>query len=115
MGPREIIEKWVEAFNRANADELAAFYHDEALNHQMPNEPVIGKNAIREMFRQEFSMAEMTCIPVQILEDGDWAALEWKDPNGMRGCGFFQVVKDKIMVQRGYWDKASMLRLSTNK
>ena len=46
----------------------------------------------------------------QILEDGEWAILEWKDPLGLRGCGFFQVIEGKIKLQRGYWDKLSFLR-----
>jgi hypothetical protein len=33
-----------------------------------------------------------------------------KDPLGLRGCGFFQVVDDKIKFQRGYWDKLTFLR-----
>ena len=45
-----------------------------------------------------------------IFEDGQWAILEWKDPLGLRGCGFFQVVNGKILFQRGYWDKLSFLK-----
>ena len=33
------------------------------------------------------------------------------NPNGLRGCGFFKVVDDKIVFQRGYWDKLSFYRL----
>ncbi len=56
------------------------------------------------MFRREFASAQMVCIPENIFEDGDWAILEWKDPNGLRGCGFFQIKNDKIKFQRGYRD-----------
>ena len=52
----------------------------------------------------------MTCLVDQVFEDGDWAILEWKDPLGLRGCGFFQVKEEKIVFQRGYWDKLSFLR-----
>ena len=45
-----------------------------------------------------------------IFEDKDWAILEWKDPLGLRGCSFFQIKEDKIIFQRGYWDKLSFLR-----
>jgi hypothetical protein len=30
---------------------------------------------------------------------------EWRDPLGVRGCGFFWVKDDRIMFQRVYWDK----------
>ena len=39
------------------------------------------------------------------------AILEWSDPLGLRGCGFFHIVDDKIAFQRGYWDKLSFLKL----
>ena len=53
---------------------------------------------------------EMTTIVENIFEDGQWAILEWRDPLGLRGCGFFHVVKGKIVFQRGYWDKLSFLK-----
>ena len=110
--PRQIIEKWVEAFNSANIDLLESLYAANAINHQMPNEPVIGKIAIGEMFRSEFSVApEMHCIPIQIIEEGDWAVLEWKDPKGFRGCGFFEIRNGLIHTQRGYWDRLTFNKL----
>ena len=72
---------------------------------------MIGCGAIRKMFEDEFSEAEMVCIVDNIFEDGQWAILEWRDPIGLRGCGFFQVVNGKILFQRGYWDKLSFLKL----
>ena len=45
-----------------------------------------------------------------VFEEGEWAILEWRDPLGLRGCGFFHVVGGKIVFQRGYWDKLSFLR-----
>jgi len=62
------------------------------------------------MFEEEFDQADMTCIIENLLEDGDWAILEWKDPLDLRGCGFFKIEDDKIVFQRGYWDKLSFLQ-----
>lgn len=53
----------------------------------------------------------MVCIAENLFQDGPWANLEWRDPKGLRGCGFFRVQSGKIAVQRGYWDKLSFLRL----
>lgn len=111
MKPKELIQQWVKCFNKADAEGLAALYHEDAINHQVANEPIHGKAAIRAMFADEFATAEMTCIVEQIFEDGEWAILEWKDPLGLRGCGFFQVIDGKIKFQRGYWDKLSFLRM----
>jgi limonene-1,2-epoxide hydrolase len=104
------VEAWVEAFNRADVEALAGLYAEDAINHQVANEPVIGREAIRVMFSREFAQAEMVCIPENVFEDGDWAVLEWRDPKGLRGCGFFQVIGGRIAFQRGYWDKLSFLR-----
>lgn len=111
MKPRELVKAWVDAFNRADADGLAAFYAEHAVNHQVAERPVEGRDAIRAMFAREFAHAEMVCIPEHIFEDGEWAILEWRDPKGLRGCGFFHVRDGKIQFQRGYWDKLSFLRL----
>ncbi len=112
MKPKELIEQWVKAFNEGDAEKITNFYHSDAINHQVANEPVVGKGAILKMFKTEFSQAEMTCIVENIFEDNDWGILEWKDPLGLRGCGFFQIVDGKIKFQRGYWDKLSFLRLN---
>lgn len=111
MRPKELVEKWVEAFNTADAEAIAEFYAEDAINHQVAESPVEGKAAIKEMFRREFAQADMICIVENIFEDGEWAILEWKDPLGLRGCGFFHVKEDKIIFQRGYWDKLSFLIL----
>ena len=41
------------------------------------------------MFVNEFATAKMVCMVENIFEDGEWAIIEWKDPLGLRGCGFF--------------------------
>jgi ketosteroid isomerase-like protein len=111
MTPREIVRRWVERFNEGDADGLAALYADSATNHQVANEPIVGHAAIHAMFVHEFASAEMHCIPEHIFEEGEWAILEWRDPLGLRGCGFFHIQDGLIVFQRGYWDKLSFLRL----
>jgi hypothetical protein len=110
MTPRQVVEEWVRRFNSGDADGLAELYHEDAVNHQVVQEPIAGKVAIREMFRREFAAADMTCIPEVIYEAGNVAILEWRDPLGLRGCGFFTVMDDRIVFQRGYWDKLSFLK-----
>lgn len=110
MRPRDILIAWIDAFNRADADALADFYAEDAINHQVANEPVVGKAAIRQMFAEEFARADMVCIVENLFEDGEWAIIEWKDPLGLRGCGFFQIREGHIQFQRGYWDKLSFMK-----
>ena len=110
MRPRELVATWVDAFNRADAVHLASLYSETAINHQVAESPVVGRAAIREMFVAQFAAAEMVCIVEHIFEDGEWAMLEWRDPLGLRGCGFFRILDDQIVFQRGYWDKLTFLR-----
>lgn len=91
MSPKQLVSAWVDAFNQGNADKITEFYASDAINHQVAN-------------------AKMVCIVENIFEDGDWAILEWKDPIGLRGCGFFKVENSLITFQRGYWDKLSFLK-----
>lgn len=110
MQPRQVVQAWVDAFNRADVDALATFYTEDAVNHQVAESPLYGRQAIREMFASGFAAAKMVCVVENIFEDGEWAILEWRDPLGLRGCGFFHVIDGKIAFQRGYWDKLTFLR-----
>ena len=111
MRPREVVRAWVEAFNRADADALAGLYEEGAVNHQVAEDPVEGRAAIHAMFADGFARATMVCLVENFFEDGEWAILEWRDPLGLRGCGFFRVREGRIAFQRGYWDKLSFLKL----
>ena len=96
MNPKKIVELWVEVFNRGDADALAEFYSDEAINHQVAEIPVEGKVAIREMFAKEFASAEMVWLVENIFEDGEWAILEWKD---LEVAVFFMCRMEKLFFK----------------
>ena len=48
MTPVELVEKWVELFNAGDADGLAGLYAEGAVNHQVTQEPVEGRENIQE-------------------------------------------------------------------
>ena len=110
LSPSSLVSAWVAAFNRQDVDALAGMYAEDAVNHQVAEAPVVGREAIRTMFAAGFAAAEMVCIVENLFEDGEWAILEWRDPLGLRGCGFFHLVEGRIVFQRGYWDKLTFLR-----
>ncbi|MBI1305743.1 MAG: steroid delta-isomerase [Bacteroidetes bacterium] len=110
MRPKELILKWVDAFNEGDPEKLAGLYHENAVNHQVVREPIKGRDTIKNMFEEEFSNANMVCLIETLFEDGEWAILEWRDPEGLRGCGFFHIQNDLIVFQRGYWDQLTFLR-----
>jgi len=111
MTPKQIVEIWIDRFNAGDVAGLVELYRPDAVNHQVTQEPVEGRDNIRAMFEREFAVAEMTCIAEAIHEAGDVVALEWRDPLGLRGCGFFTIRGGRIAFQRGYWDKLSFLKM----
>lgn len=111
MTPTDLIRSWIEKFNAADADGLAELYAPDAINDQVVfSAPLHGREAIKEMFEIEFSRATMVCIEERIYECDDTAILQWRDPLGLRGCGFFQLKDDQIVHQRGYFDQLSFFK-----
>ena len=49
MKPKELIENRDSLFNKGSANELAELYHSDAINHQVANEPVNGKEVDLEL------------------------------------------------------------------
>ena len=49
MKPRNVVEDWVEAFNKADADLISSYYSENAVNHQVAEKEVAGKAAIRDV------------------------------------------------------------------
>lgn len=110
MTPKQLVQEWVRRFNAGDVDGLAALYAGDAINHQVVMEPLRGRQAIRRMCEVEFGRATMTCIAEHLLEDAERAVLEWRDPGGLHGCGFFQVRDDRIVLQHGDFDQLSFFR-----
>jgi hypothetical protein len=102
---------FVAKFNAADIDGLANMYAEDAINEQaVLREPLIGRAAIRRLLEVDFARAKMTCIEERIYECGDTAILQWKDPIGLKGCGFFQFRNGQIVHQKGYFDQLSFFK-----
>lgn len=112
MTPHDVVQDWIEKFNNADTEGLACLYAMDAINDQIVfSEPLNGRIAIKEMFEIEFSRATMVCIEERIYECGDTAILQWRDPLGLRGCGFFKIKNDLIVHQKGYFDQLSFFKV----
>jgi limonene-1,2-epoxide hydrolase len=110
MTPVELVEIYVEAFNNVDIETLTGLYADDAVNHQVVTDPVIGREAIGKMFQYELTKTPMVCIVENIFEKDEWVVLEWKEPLGFRGCEIFRIVNGKIKLQRGYYDTSCFLK-----
>ena len=111
MSPTELIRQWINHFNAGDIHALANMYAEDAINEQAVfAEPLCGRDAIRKLLETDFARAQMVCIEERIYECGDTAILQWKDPIGLQGCGFFQFQDGKIIRQKGYFDQLSFFR-----
>lgn len=111
MSPTELIRQWIDYFNDGDIDGLASLYAKDAVNEQAVfSEPLRGRDAIRKLLEIDFSRAKMVCIEERIYECGDTAILQWKDPIGLKGCGFFQFENEKIVHQKGYFDQLTFFK-----
>lgn len=125
MNSKELLQKWIEAFQSCDVDAVAECYADDAVNFQIAaGEPAIGKEQIRKDTAEFFKGFPDAWSRVEnIIADGDRAAWEWvgggtftgefygASPTGksftIHGCGFFKFKDGKIVEQHGYWDKLS--------
>ena len=48
MSARETVEQWLSRFNAGDAEGIAALYARDAINDQVPLQPVVGRTAIAE-------------------------------------------------------------------
>lgn len=111
MTPTELMREWVAKFNEADIQGLAEMYMEDAVNEQaVLAEPLVGRTAIRKLLEVDFARAKMVCIEERIYECGDTAILQWRDPLGLKGCGFFQFRDEKICHQKGYFDQLSFFK-----
>ena len=39
LSPKEVVNKWVDAFNASDVDMISSLYDNNATNHQVANEP----------------------------------------------------------------------------
>lgn len=122
---KELLQNWIDAFQRRDTEAVVACYAAEAVNFQVAaGEPAVGIERIRTDTAEFFRAFPDAWSKVEnIIEDGDRAAWEWigggtfegafygAAPTGrsfeIRGCGFFHFKDDLIVFQRGYWDKLS--------
>ena len=101
MTPKEVLEKWIDCFNASDVEGIAALYADDAVNHQVANAPVAGKEAIRRMFAGEFATAKMVCIVENIFEDGEWGYIGMERPIGVAWLRLLPYQKQSYCISEG--------------
>ncbi|MGA2143661.1 MAG: limonene-1,2-epoxide hydrolase family protein [Bryobacteraceae bacterium] len=107
-----LIRRFLEACVRADPDEFAGYFTEDAIWWNAPWEPVEGREAIRETLRR--GADRMIALPWEIrhiVADGDIVMVERVD-NFQVGekrarvpsMGIFELRHGKIAAWRDYWD-----------
>ena len=54
LRPKEVVCKWVDAYNNHDVEKITSLYHENATNHQVANEPVVGIEGFEQCSRMIF-------------------------------------------------------------
>ncbi len=112
------VRRFLEACVRADAEEFASYFTEDAVWWNAPWPAVVGRDAIRETLRR--GAERMTAIPWEvrhIVADGDVVLTERVD-HFLIGAtcisvpcmGIFELRDDRIAAWRDYWDLAQFER-----
>ncbi len=107
-----LIRRFIDACVRADADELAGYFSEDAVWWNAPWKPVVGREAIRETFRR--GAQQMTARPWEIrhilARDGVVLTervdrfLVGDTPVDVPCMGAFELRDGRIAAWRDYWD-----------
>ncbi|HEY4397448.1 MAG TPA: limonene-1,2-epoxide hydrolase family protein [Acidimicrobiia bacterium] len=110
--PLELVRRFCAVWSNVNPDEIAEFFSDDAVYHNIPMDPLTGRDAIKTFIAGFAGGAEQIDFRVRhIVADGDVVLTERVDvfvlPNGkveLPVMGTFEVKDGKIAAWRDYFD-----------
>lgn len=109
---REIIREFIEAWSRLDATELADYFAEDGVYHNMPTGPVKGRDNVRKFIKGFLSNWTATNWDVlNLVAEGDVVIAERLDRTrigekkvDLPCCGVFEMKAGKIAVWRDYFD-----------
>ncbi|GAB4331683.1 MAG: limonene-1,2-epoxide hydrolase family protein [Dehalococcoidia bacterium] len=114
----DVVRDFCAAFSRLDVDEVMGYFTDDAVYHNMPAQPLNGKDAIRQAiqaFLGNWSRTQWDIL--NIAADGDivftervdriWAGDKHVD---LPIAGVFEVRDGKIAAWRDYFDMGTYLK-----
>ena len=110
--PIELVRRFCAVWSNVNPDEIAEFFTDDAVYHNIPMAPLTGRDAIKTFIAGFAGGAKQIDFRVNnIVADGDVVLTERVDvfelPNGkveLPVMGTFEVKDGKIAAWRDYFD-----------
>jgi limonene-1,2-epoxide hydrolase len=113
-----IIREFIAAWSHLDADELADYFTDDGVYHNMPSVPVSGRDnicALISNFIGNWTNTEWVIVTIMaqanvvIAERMDRTRLGEKSVD-LRCCGVFEMRDGKIAAWRDYFDMATYTR-----
>ena len=113
----EIVSAFVAEFDAEHPDPrvLAKYFSDDAVYHNMPMEPAVGIDAVRDALVGVSQLSHRGWETVHQAASGDVVLNERVDRFVLNGkeievlvCGVFEIRDGKIAAWRDYFDMASM-------
>ncbi len=114
----EIVGRFLAAWPRLDAAELASYFTEDGVYHNMPMAPVAGRAAIEAMIRGFTANWSATDWEIRhLVAEGDVVFSERIDRSVVGGkrvelpcAGVFEMRSGKIAVWRDYFDLATYTR-----
>ena len=115
--PETIVREFCATWPERSIDRLLAFFTDDALYHNMPMEPVTGKDGIREVMNLFVPAEDLEAEIVHLAVRGNVVFTERIDRMTLGGkrvvlpcAGVFEIRDGKIAAWRDYFDLATWQR-----
>ena len=115
--PEAMIREFCAAWPERNVEKLLGYFTDDALYHNMPMEPVTGKNGIREVLNLFIPAEDVEAEITQLATRGNIVFTERIDRMTFGGkkvvlpcAGVFEIRDGKIATWRDYCDLATWQR-----
>jgi limonene-1,2-epoxide hydrolase len=115
--PETIVREFCASWPERSIDRLLAFFTDDALYHNMPMEPVTGKDGIREVMNLFVPAEDLEAEIVHLAVRGNVVFTERIDRMTLGGkrvvlpcAGVFEIRDGKIAAWRDYFDLATWQR-----
>ena len=107
-----IVRDFITAWSRLNPSELASYFSEDGVYHNMPSEAVVGRDNIERFIAGFIRPWESTDWEViSLLADGDIVMVERLDKTVVAGSpvnlpcfGYFQLTNGEITLWRDYFD-----------
>ena len=112
----EVVNRFLAAWQSDDVDNALAFFADDAVWHNMPMDPVVGIEAIREVYTQFAGAMDGLRVEVHLqMSDGAFVMHERTDHVSMDGketslpiCGVFEIRDGRIKSWRDYFDMSHL-------